>query len=168
MKSAYPNHLRLSIHQSTGEHKISLSLLNTNTGFTTPWHCSVALMATGEWLSAPKGDFETDPKFRVVDENGRPSYFQEQKIEADSVSDGEPTLVAGATGEGTTRDDAFYPQVTAAKSSPKSSEDVSISEPSNAESSEDSRLKGVADDHQLPADRSKSKFCTRVASSDDY
>ncbi|KAF2216499.1 hypothetical protein CERZMDRAFT_93789 [Cercospora zeae-maydis SCOH1-5] len=57
VKAAFPNHLRLSIHHSTGEHKVSISLLNTNTGFTTPWHCSVALMANGEWLSAPKGDF---------------------------------------------------------------------------------------------------------------
>lgn len=125
-------------------------------------------MATGEWLSAPKGDFENDPKFRVVDENGRPSYFQEQKIDADSVSDGEPTLVAEATVEGATRNDAPYPQVTAIKSSPKSSEDVSISEPSNTGSSEDSRLKGIADEHQLTADRSKSMFCTRVSPSGDY
>jgi hypothetical protein len=68
----------LSIHQSTGEHKISLSLLNTKTGFTTPWHCSVALMATGEWLSAPKGDLEQDTTLRVVDANGRPSFFQQE------------------------------------------------------------------------------------------
>ena len=79
VKAAYPNHLRLSIHQSTGEHKISLSLLNTKTGFTTPWHCSVALMATGEWLSAPKGDLEQDTTLSVVEENGRPS-FSDKKL----------------------------------------------------------------------------------------
>lgn len=78
VKAAYPNHLRLSIHQSTGEHKISLSLLNTKTGFTTPWHCSVALMATGEWLSAPKGDLEQDTTLSVVEENGRPSFFRQE------------------------------------------------------------------------------------------
>jgi hypothetical protein len=77
VKAAYPNHLRLSIHQSTGEHKISLSLLNTKTGFTTPWHCSVALMATGEWLSAPKGDLEQDTTLRVVEEDRRPSFFRQ-------------------------------------------------------------------------------------------
>jgi hypothetical protein len=78
VKAAYPDHLRLSIHQSTGEHKISLSLLNTKTGFTTPWHCSVALMATGEWLSAPKGDLEQDTTLRIVEEDGRPSFFRQQ------------------------------------------------------------------------------------------
>lgn len=78
VKAAYPNHLRLSIHQSTGEHKISLSLLNTKTGFTTPWHCSVALMATGEWLSAPKGDLEQDTTLSVVEEDGRPSFFRQE------------------------------------------------------------------------------------------
>ena len=35
-------------------------------------------MATGEWLSAPKGDFEQDTTLRVVDENGRPSFFRQE------------------------------------------------------------------------------------------
>ncbi|KAF2154528.1 hypothetical protein K461DRAFT_319076 [Myriangium duriaei CBS 260.36] len=78
VKTAYPNHLRLSIHHSTGEHKISLKLLDTSTGFTTPWHCSVALMANGKWESAPKGDFEQDPRFELVYENGNPSFFREK------------------------------------------------------------------------------------------
>ncbi|KAJ3533666.1 hypothetical protein NM208_g7882 [Fusarium decemcellulare] len=78
IKTTFPNHLRLSIHQSTGEHKVSLSLLHTKTGYTTPWHCCVALMADGEWLSAPIGNFRHDPRFHVVYEDGRPSYFSEQ------------------------------------------------------------------------------------------
>ncbi|KAH8880465.1 hypothetical protein GQ53DRAFT_755030 [Thozetella sp. PMI_491] len=77
VKANFPDHLRLSIHQSTGEHKVSMSLLNTKTGFTTPWHCSVALMADGEWISAPMGDFKEDRLLEVIHENGRPSYFQE-------------------------------------------------------------------------------------------
>lgn len=83
VKEAFPNHLRLSIHQSTGENKISMSLLNTKTGYTTPWHCSVALMADGEWLSAPMGDFKKDQagggNLEIVYEDGRPSYFRENK-----------------------------------------------------------------------------------------
>ncbi|KAK8117036.1 uncharacterized protein PG998_005317 [Apiospora kogelbergensis] len=79
VKDAFPRHLRLSIHQSTGEHKISMSLLNTKTGFTTPWHCSVALMANGEWLSAPMGDFKENPNLEVVEVDGRPSHFQERE-----------------------------------------------------------------------------------------
>jgi len=57
-----------------------MSLLNTKTGFTTPWHCSVALMADGEWVSAPAGDFKSDPGLDVVYEDGRPSYFQQKPL----------------------------------------------------------------------------------------
>ncbi|KAK1491503.1 hypothetical protein CCUS01_03289 [Colletotrichum cuscutae] len=78
IKAALPNHLRLSIHHSTGENKVSLSLLHTETGYTTPWHCCVALMASGEWLSAPIGTFKDDPRFDVVYEDERPSYFREK------------------------------------------------------------------------------------------
>lgn len=85
VKSAFPDHLRLSIHQSTGEHKVSMSLLNTKTGFTTPWHCSVAMMADGEWISSPMGDFKDDSKFEVISEDGRPSYFKEKTVEAKEV-----------------------------------------------------------------------------------
>lgn len=54
-----------------------MSLLNTKTGFTTPWHCSVALMLDGEWMSAPMGDFQKQSSMKVIYEDGRPSYFQE-------------------------------------------------------------------------------------------
>lgn len=37
-------------------------------------------MANGEWLSAPKGDFDTDKKLEVVYENGRPSYYEEKNV----------------------------------------------------------------------------------------
>ncbi|KAF2846133.1 hypothetical protein T440DRAFT_248598 [Plenodomus tracheiphilus IPT5] len=84
-KNAFPDHLRLSIHQSIGEHKVSMSLLNTTTGYTTPWHCCVALMADGEWISAPMGDFQNDPRFEVVHENGQPSYFRELTSETGAV-----------------------------------------------------------------------------------
>ena len=59
--------------------KLSLSLLDTKTGFTTPWHCSVALLADGHWLSAPKGEFEKDDRLELVHEDGAPSFFKERK-----------------------------------------------------------------------------------------
>ncbi|KAM5369197.1 hypothetical protein ACJA88_010670 [Fusarium oxysporum] len=77
VKARFPNYLRLSIHQSTGEHKISISLLNTKSGFTTPWHCSVVLMTDGEWLSGLTVDFKADRLLELVEEDGRPSYFRE-------------------------------------------------------------------------------------------
>lgn len=55
-----------------------MSLLNTRTGYTTPWHCTVARMADGEWVSAPMGDFNENRNLEVVYEGGRPSYFQEK------------------------------------------------------------------------------------------
>ncbi|KAI0188862.1 transferase family protein [Astrocystis sublimbata] len=79
VKNAYPNHLRLSIHESMGiGAKLSISLLNTKTGFTTPWHCSVAQLADGEWISAPMGDFSENPRLELVKVNGMPSHFKEK------------------------------------------------------------------------------------------
>ena len=83
---AFPNYLRLSIHQSTGEHKISMSLLNTKTGYTTPWHCCIALMMDGEWISAPMGEFQKNPKMKLMYESGRPSYFQEMAYDVNVAS----------------------------------------------------------------------------------
>ena len=55
-----------------------MSLLNTKAGFTTPWNCTVALMADGEWISAAKGDLKKDPMLKIDSENGCPNYFQER------------------------------------------------------------------------------------------
>lgn len=66
MSSNFPDYLRLSIHQSTGEHKVSISLLPTETSYTTPWHCSVSFTADGALISGPKGEFEVDPRFELV------------------------------------------------------------------------------------------------------
>lgn len=65
-----------------------MSLLNTKTGYTTPWHCSVALMADGEWVSGTMGDFKKDPMLEVVYEHGRPSYFQQKAGELGGPIDG--------------------------------------------------------------------------------
>lgn len=87
MKDAFPDHLRLSIHESFGEHKVSISLLNTRTGFTTPWHCSVAQLADGEWISAPMGEFQKDSRLELIYEDGRPSYFREKPRDPNSPHD---------------------------------------------------------------------------------
>ncbi|OQD71076.1 hypothetical protein PENPOL_c001G04563 [Penicillium polonicum] len=88
LKQNFPDYLRLSIHQSTGEHKISISLLATNTSYTTPWHCSVAFLADGSLTSGPKGDFEGNPKFELVcEKDGRPSYFRERETGAVNEDD---------------------------------------------------------------------------------
>lgn len=38
-------------------------------------------MADGEWMSAPMGDFKEDPRMKIIEEKGRPSYFREMTEE---------------------------------------------------------------------------------------
>ncbi|RYN27493.1 hypothetical protein AA0114_g12556 [Alternaria tenuissima] len=85
VKEAYPHHLRLSIHESIGDHKISISLLDTKTGYTTPWNCSVALLTNGDWVSAPAGEFRKDSRLELIHENGRPSHFKEQRLQGSDM-----------------------------------------------------------------------------------
>lgn len=68
-----------------------MSLLNTKSGFTTPWHCSVALLDDGEWISATMVDFKKDPTLEIVYEDGRPSYFG-KKCELDEPISGERSV----------------------------------------------------------------------------
>lgn len=93
VQNAFPNHLRLSIHESIGVNKVSVCLLNTKTGFTTPWHCSVAQLADGEWISAPMGEFSQDDRLELVHEDGRPSYFRERPTEGNAHGINETTAV---------------------------------------------------------------------------
>lgn len=78
VRENFRNHLRLSIHPSTGEAKLSISLLPTETAFTTPWHCSIAFTKEGNVITGPRRDFDTNPTFELVYENGRPSYYRER------------------------------------------------------------------------------------------
>lgn len=76
-----------------------MSLLNTKTGYTTPWHCSVALLANGEWVSAPMGEFQADPRLELLYEDGRPSHFKErpQSDRSSGISAASATYVQGPT-----------------------------------------------------------------------
>lgn len=65
--------------------KLSICLLNTKTGFTTPWHCSVAQLTDGEWVSAPMGEFTKDERMELVIEDGRPMYFRQRPSSHDGT-----------------------------------------------------------------------------------
>ncbi|KAF7165602.1 hypothetical protein CNMCM6106_001683 [Aspergillus hiratsukae] len=91
IKASFPNHVRLSIHESVGGTKLSISLLNTKSGFTTPWHCSVAQLADGEWTSAPMGEFSKDDRMELVYVDGRPSHFREKPREGAAFGISETT-----------------------------------------------------------------------------
>ena len=40
--------------------------------------CAIAYSADGTLTSAPKGDFEADPKYQAIYRDGRPDYFVER------------------------------------------------------------------------------------------
>ncbi|KAH8651434.1 putative pyoverdine/dityrosine biosynthesis protein [Xylariales sp. PMI_506] len=78
VKKTFPDRIRLSIHPSIGMSKISISLLPTDTSFTTPWHCSIGFRLDGTITSGHRSFFEADERFELVHENGRPSFFREK------------------------------------------------------------------------------------------
>lgn len=78
VRQRFPDRLRLSIHPSTGENKLSINLLPTDTSFTTPWHCSIAFRLDGTVITGHRSQFDTNEEFELVCEQGRPSYFRER------------------------------------------------------------------------------------------
>ncbi|EEP78013.1 conserved hypothetical protein [Uncinocarpus reesii 1704] len=77
IREKFANHVRLSIHTSTGQNKVSISILPTDTGYTTPWHCTLAIRLDGTVTSGLAQTFRDDPAWELVYEDGRPSYFRE-------------------------------------------------------------------------------------------
>lgn len=78
-----PDHVRLSIHASTGENKLSISTLPTVTpAYTTPWHCAVAFDLDGTLRSGHRADFDADPAYDLVYEHDRPSYYRHRDLSA--------------------------------------------------------------------------------------
>ncbi|OTA58838.1 putative pyoverdine/dityrosine biosynthesis protein [Hypoxylon sp. EC38] len=78
VRERFPDRLRLSIHASTGENKLSINLLPTDTMFTTPWHCSIAFRLDGTTITSHRSEFDADDAFELVYEDNRPSYFRER------------------------------------------------------------------------------------------
>ncbi|KAI2601828.1 Pyoverdine/dityrosine biosynthesis protein-domain-containing protein [Hypoxylon sp. NC1633] len=78
VRERFPDRLRLSIHPSTGENKIPISLLPTDTPFTTPWHCSIAFRLDGTTTTGHRSEFDADDTFELMYEDSRPSYFREK------------------------------------------------------------------------------------------
>ncbi|CAM1507716.1 Fc.00g045640.m01.CDS01 [Cosmosporella sp. VM-42] len=78
VRQKYTNHVRLSIHPSVGSKKLSVSLLPTDTIFTTPWHCCVAYNLDGTMTTGMKSEFDNDETLELIYENGRPSYYREK------------------------------------------------------------------------------------------
>lgn len=77
VRQNFPDHVRLSIHPSTGEDKISINVLPVQKVLT-PWHSAVAIMVDGTVLAGQRQSFEEDANMELVYEDGRPSYFRER------------------------------------------------------------------------------------------
>ncbi|KAI5918483.1 putative pyoverdine/dityrosine biosynthesis protein [Camillea tinctor] len=78
VRERFPDRIRLSIHPSCGMKKLSISLLPTDNLFTTPWHCSIAFRLDGTIATGHRGDFDSNPQFEMVHEDGRPSFYREK------------------------------------------------------------------------------------------
>ncbi|KAH7305838.1 putative pyoverdine/dityrosine biosynthesis protein [Stachybotrys elegans] len=74
----FKDHVRLSIHPSTGSSKLSIGLLPTDSIYTTPWHCSVAFRLDGTITTGKRRTFDQDDSMELVYEDGRPSYYREK------------------------------------------------------------------------------------------
>ncbi|KAF3761231.1 Clavaminate synthase-like protein [Cryphonectria parasitica EP155] len=81
VRENFPDHIRLSIHPSTGENKISISTLpTTSSTFTTPWHCAVAFDIDGTLRSGHRAHFDASEEYDLIYENGRPSYYRHKSL----------------------------------------------------------------------------------------
>ncbi|KPM39364.1 hypothetical protein AK830_g7197 [Neonectria ditissima] len=78
VRENFADHIRLSIHQSTGQSKVSIGLIPTDTSFTTPWHCTIAFRLDGTVTTGHAETFRKDPRFELVLDDNRPSYFREK------------------------------------------------------------------------------------------
>lgn len=78
IRESFSDHLRLSIHPSNNETKISISLLPTDTGLTTPWHSTIAIRLDGTITTGHRASFEENDAYELIYENSRPSYFREK------------------------------------------------------------------------------------------
>ncbi|KXT13495.1 hypothetical protein AC579_8633 [Pseudocercospora musae] len=79
VRETFSDFIRLSIHPSSHmENKISVSLLPTDSSFTTPWHCSIAINLDGTTTTGHHAQFDADDRYELVHKNGRPSFYREK------------------------------------------------------------------------------------------
>ncbi|KAL6704707.1 hypothetical protein ACN47E_007989 [Coniothyrium glycines] len=77
VRSRFPDHVRLSIHPSNGEDKISINTLPSSITIT-PWHSSVAFKLDGTMLAGHRQMFDSMANMELVYEDGSPSHYRER------------------------------------------------------------------------------------------
>ncbi|KAF2842626.1 putative pyoverdine/dityrosine biosynthesis protein [Patellaria atrata CBS 101060] len=77
---AFPNHIRLSIHPSSGRKKFSISLVNgEQKSSVTPWHACLRTSLNGAHSFAYREVLQSDENLELIhDKTGRPLYFREK------------------------------------------------------------------------------------------
>ncbi|KAJ5498343.1 Pyoverdine biosynthesis [Penicillium expansum] len=76
VRQIYPDSLRLSIHPSSGQTKLSCPLIPQKNSFSmSPWHCSVAVTTAGEFITAHQSAHRQ--KFDLIKKDGQPYLFRE-------------------------------------------------------------------------------------------
>ncbi|CAG7979198.1 unnamed protein product [Penicillium olsonii] len=76
VRQIYPDSLRLSIHPSSGQTKLSCPLIPQKDSFSmSPWHCSVAVLVNGKFITAHKSSHRQN--FDLIEKNGQPYFFRE-------------------------------------------------------------------------------------------
>ncbi|KAJ5617559.1 hypothetical protein N7537_002673 [Penicillium hordei] len=77
VRQIYPDSLRLSIHPSSGQTKLSCPLIPQKNSFSmSPWHCSIAVTTTGEFITAHQSTHRQ--KFDLINKDGQPYFFRER------------------------------------------------------------------------------------------
>ncbi|KAF4761155.1 hypothetical protein HAV15_007315 [Penicillium sp. str.  len=77
VRQIYPDSLRLSIHPSSGQTKLSCPLIPQKNSFSmSPWHCSIAVTTTGEFITAHHSTHRQ--KFDLIKKDGQPYFFRER------------------------------------------------------------------------------------------
>ncbi|KAJ5143029.1 uncharacterized protein N7515_001816 [Penicillium bovifimosum] len=77
VRQIYPDSLRLSIHPSSGQTKLSCPLIPQRDSFSmSPWHCSVAVTVDGTFITAHKASHRE--KYEPIEKDGRPYFFRER------------------------------------------------------------------------------------------
>lgn len=77
VRDRFPDHVRLSIHPSTGEDKISINILPVKQALT-PWHNAVAFKVDGTVLAGNRAIFDAMEDVELVHERNQPSYYREK------------------------------------------------------------------------------------------
>ncbi|GME38716.1 hypothetical protein GTA08_BOTSDO12991 [Neofusicoccum parvum] len=76
IRERFPEHVRLSIHPSSGKEKIYIPLIPQESFSMTPWHATVAVDVRGNFKIAHVAEFRASHD--LVMKDGKPAFFRER------------------------------------------------------------------------------------------